>query len=296
LLLVLGLNIAVGLVRRPRLVAAVALGLVVGGAHVVKSNLFVFPVLLGAWVALALSGSVRQRLMLAGGFAVTLLAVSLATPVANYVSTGGGAATLPGNAGHTFWFANNPLADGYYIDAEKEPEGRAFIQAHGFTERLAQAGELERDRLYGELGVLWIREEPGRFLVLCLKKLNNAFGLFPRAASLQGSRAAQAVHLLSYGLIAPFALAGMIAARGHWRVCLPLLLAVLSYTLMVLIYYGTPRFTILVMPILIVFASSALWACVDYLARVRPALPTGRAELGFNARSSMGGDQEGTLR
>jgi 4-amino-4-deoxy-L-arabinose transferase-like glycosyltransferase len=272
-LLVLGLNVAVGLARRPRLRSVVALGLVVGGAQLVKSNLFVFPVLLVAWAALGLSGSVWQRLALAGGLAATVLLVSLATPVANYLSTAGGWATLPGNAGHTFWFANNPLADGYYIDAEKEPAGRAFIEAHGFTERLAQADEFERDRLYGALGWLWIREEPGRFLVLCLKKLNNAFGLFPRAAALRGNPSAQAVHLLSYGLIAPFAVAGMVGARRHRRACLPLFLALLGYVLMVLVYYGTPRFTIIVMPVLIVFA---LVTCADCLGRVWPALAATR--------------------
>jgi 4-amino-4-deoxy-L-arabinose transferase-like glycosyltransferase len=278
-LLVVALNIAVGLARRPRLRDAVALGLVVGVAQLVKSNLFVFPGLLVVWSALALHASLRQRLALASAVAGSVLLVSLITPTANFLSTGGGAAPLPGNAGRTFWMANNPLADGYYIFAENEPAGKAFIEAHGFTERLAEADAFEQDHLFGQLGMLWIRENPGRFLVLCLQKLNNAFGLFPRAVTLEGSASARAIHLLSYGLIAPFAVAGMIGARRQWRACLPLFLAVLSYVLMVLLYYGTPRFTVIVIPVLIVFASSAMWTCADYVARGHLRLARGQAIL-----------------
>lgn len=263
-LLVLALNVAIRMAQRRRLREAVTLGLIVGVAQTVKSNLFVFPALLVAWSALALPGRARQRFVLACGVAVSLLLVSLATPVANFLSTAGGAAPLPGNAGHTFWLANNPLADGYYVFAESEPAGKAFIEAHGFTERLAQADEFGKDRLFGTLGLLWIRENPGRFLILCLKKLNNAFGLFPRAVTFDGNRTTQVVHLLSYGLIAPFALVGMIGARRRGRDCLLLLLVVLSYVLMVLLFYGTPRFTIIVMPVLIVFASSAMLACARF--------------------------------
>jgi len=287
-LLVLALNVAVGMARRSRLREAVALGLVVGVAQLVKSNLFVFPALLVAWSALALSGSVRQRLALVCALSGSLLLVSLATPVANFLSTARGTAALPGNAGSTFWMANNPMADGYYIHAELEPAGKAFIEAHGFTERLAQADEFEGDRLFRTLALLWIRENPGRFLGLCLRKLNNAFGLFPRAVTLEGHPTAQAVHLLSYGVIAPFALAGLIASLRRWRSCSLLYIVLASYVLMVLIFYGTPRFTIIVMPVLILFASSAMWTCAHYLARVQAALATDRATLGFNTRSPMG--------
>jgi acetyltransferase-like isoleucine patch superfamily enzyme len=49
-----------------------------------------------------------------------------------------------------------------------------------------------------------MRENPGQSLVLCLKKLNNAFRLFPYAATFESSLFVRRVHLLSYGL-APFA-------------------------------------------------------------------------------------------
>jgi hypothetical protein len=138
---------------------------------------------------------------------------------------------------------------------------------------LARAPESEKDRLFLELGLAWIRENPGRFLILCLKKLDNAFGLFPRAVTFEGSRTTEAVHLMSYGVLAPLALAGIIAAlRRHRVVCAPLFLTLLGYIFMVLLFYGTPRFTIVVMPVLIVFASSALWTCADHSSLSHPPL------------------------
>jgi 4-amino-4-deoxy-L-arabinose transferase-like glycosyltransferase len=270
-LLMWALNTVVRLARRPALREAVALGLIVGVAQLVKSNLYVFPALLVAWSALALRGSMRRRLALACGLAGSFLLVSLVTPVGNLLSIGGGASVLPGSAGRVLWSANNPLADGYIISAETEPAGKAFIEAHGLTARLAQAREFEKDHLFLDLGLAWIRENPGRFLVLCLKKLNNAFGLFPHAATFEGSRTTQVVHLFSYGLIAPFALVGMIATRRHWLICAPLFLVLLSYVPMVLLFFGTPRYTVIVMPVLIVFASSALWTSADHFARTHPA-------------------------
>jgi 4-amino-4-deoxy-L-arabinose transferase-like glycosyltransferase len=263
-LLMWTLNIAIRMARRPALRDAVALGLIVGIAQLVKSNLYVFPGLLVVWSALALRGSIRRRLALACGLAGSFLLVSLVTPVGNFLSIGG-ASALPGNAGRTLWSANNPLADGYYAFVETEPAGKAFIEAHGLAARLAQADEFEKDRLFADLGLAWIRENPRRFFVLCLKKLNNAFGLFPHAVTFEGRRTTEAVHLLSYGLIAPFALVGTIMARRHWRICAPLFLVLLSYVFMVLLFFGTPRYTVIVMPVLIVFASSALWTCADYL-------------------------------
>lgn len=272
-LLMWALNTAIRLARRPALREAVALGLIIGVAQLVKSNLYVLPALLVAWAALALHGTIRRRLALASALAGSFLLVSLVTPVGNMLSVGGGASVLPGSAGRTLWNGNNPLADGYFIYAESEPAGKAFIEAHGLTARLAQANQFEQDRLFLHLGLTWIRENPGRFLVLCLKKLRNAFGLFPHALTFEGNRTTEVIHLLSYGLIAPFALVGMIATRRRdWLIRAPLFLVLLSYVFMVLLFFGTPRFTVIVMPVMIVFASSALWTCADHLSSAHPAL------------------------
>ena len=269
-LLMLALDRAIRMAGQPTLRDALELGLIVGLGQLVKSNLYVLPALLVAWCALLLPVPPWRRFKLALGLAVSLLLLSLLTPVANFLSARDHMAPLPGNAGRTLWSANNPLANGYFIFAEKEPAGQFFIYTHGFEDRMLMADEFEKDRLFGRLAILWIRENPARFLTLSFKKLNNAFGLFPHAVTLEGSRATQAVHFFSYGLIAPLALAGMLVTRRRWRFLSTLYLTLLSYTLMVVIFYGTPRFTVIVMPILIVFASCALQICARQLSRILP--------------------------
>jgi len=293
LLLVFGVLLAIGLAEDPRPGRSTLLGATIGSAQLVKSNLFVFPPLLIAWLAFAVRGRRRQRASALAALIASFALVAFITPIANFISPVGRAAALPGNAGHSFWWANNPLADGYYLFAEKETAGKAFIAEHGLTERLAQADDFEKDRLYRTLGLLWIRENPGPFVALCLKKLNNAFGLFPRAVTFEGNPLAKAVHLLSYGLIAPFALAGIIVSRRRWRTCAPLYLGLLSYVLMVVIFYGTPRFTIIVMPFLIIFASEAIWRCADYLRSAPPILaPVEQKETKGKRQELQGKGQE----
>jgi 4-amino-4-deoxy-L-arabinose transferase-like glycosyltransferase len=273
-LLLCAILLAVDLLADPRPLPSVLLGVTLGAAQLVKSNLFAFAPLLMAWFALAAASTRRERLRclsLMAGAAVVVMAM---VPIANSLSAGGRAAALPGNAGRTLWWSNNPAADGYWIRAEATPQGQAFIAAHGLTERLASADEFHKDRICLRLALLWASENPGDFLVLCTRKLRNAFGLFPRALSLEESRLALLSQALSYALVAPFAAVGLLAAGARLRAAAPAYLALLSFVLMVLVFYGTPRFTLIVMPILILFAAPTLVSLFDSAHRLaRRAMP-----------------------
>jgi 4-amino-4-deoxy-L-arabinose transferase-like glycosyltransferase len=266
-LLVFGVLLAVELLEAPRPLPSALLGLTLGTAQLVKSNLFAFPFLLLAWFAVAARGGRRARVVCLLCMAGAAGLASAVTPVANSLSPGGQAAALPGNAGRTLWFSNNPVADGYWTRGETTPEGRAFIAKNDLAQRLEEANEFEKDRLYRRLALLWIQQNPGQFVSLCLKKLSNAFGLFPRALSLEDSRVGQLAQALSYGLVAPFALVGLLAATSRLRACAPLYLVLVSYLIMVLVFYGTPRFTLVVMPFLIVFAAYAAVSLLDRASR-----------------------------
>jgi 4-amino-4-deoxy-L-arabinose transferase-like glycosyltransferase len=266
LLLVTSTVLVVPLTRSPRAVPIVALGATMGFANLVKSNLLIYPPLLIAWFAVTVRGRWQGRLRWLLLLSASFGCIAMITPIANFVSSRGNFAPLPGNAGHALWYSNNPIADGYFIMAEQKPEGQAFISRHGFARQLEHADDFEKDRLYRQLALLWIRDNPGQFLVLCLRKLNNAFGLFPHAATFERSSLVPRIHLLSYGLLAPFALAGMIAGLRRWREFLLLYIALASYVLMVLVFYGTPRFTIIVIPYLLIFASYAIVGCLDFVS------------------------------
>lgn len=263
LLLVLSSLLALSLAEDPRPLRAMMLGVVVGGTQLVKANLFLFPALLLVWFAFAARCSVKRRIRCLAVLVVSLALMALIQPMANLMSPGGRATALPGNAGSALWQGNNPLADGFFNWPDTSVEGKAFIESHGFTERLEKADPFETDRIRRTLALLWIRENPRQFVVLLPKKLNNAFGLFPRAQVFEGNPLARIVHLLSYGLIAPFALGGMIAALRRWRACSLLYIVFFSYVPTVLVFWGTPRYTILIIPFLLVFAGNAMLACFD---------------------------------
>jgi 4-amino-4-deoxy-L-arabinose transferase-like glycosyltransferase len=272
-LVVFAVLLSVELLAAPRVLPSLLLGVTLGAAQLVKSNLAPLAPLLMLWFLFAARASRRLRVVCFAAMAAGAALSSTVTPIANSLTPGGRAVVLPGNTGRTFWFANNPVADGYWIRGEITPEGRAFIDSHGMTERLAQADDLEKDKILGRLAVAWIRENPGRFLRLCVKKLDNAFGLFPHALSLEGSRFASAVQAVSYGIVAVFGLAGLVMALPRFREVAPAYLALLSYLIMVIAFYGTPRFTIMVIPFLIVFASVSVVAAGERLLGPRAAAP-----------------------
>jgi 4-amino-4-deoxy-L-arabinose transferase-like glycosyltransferase len=260
-LLVWSVLLALKLAKNPRPSRAAGLGVVVGFVQLVKSNLFPFTALLACWFAFAAQGSRRVRGRCLALFIAGFALVWTITPIANLLSPIGRASLLPGSGGYTLWFANNPLANGYFFwGYELTPDGRLFVERHGFSEQLRQAGQSEKDQIFRTLALLWIRENPGRFFILCLQKLNNAFGLFPTSAVLEQNSRHKIVHLLSYGPIASLAMVGLIASVRRWQAYSLLYAVILSYTLMVLIYFGTPRYTLLIIPIILVFAGhGATW-------------------------------------
>jgi 4-amino-4-deoxy-L-arabinose transferase-like glycosyltransferase len=270
-LLMWAVLLAASLSPQPRFLRAMTLGLVTGYAQLTKSNLFLFPIALVVWFLSAARVGMAKRACYAIAVTTGIAVMYAITPLANLISPTGKAGFLPGNAGAALWYSNNPLANGYFIPAEYTLEGKVFIERHGLTQRLQEAGPAAKDRILRNLALTWIRENPGKFCVLGLKKLNNSFGLFPRAALFERDPRAPWLHLVTYGPVAAFALAGLIMTRRRWRDLSLLYLALLSYVVSVILFYGTPRFTIMIIPFLIMFAAYSMVASVDWILAFRNA-------------------------
>ena len=236
----------------------VLLGISLGFLSLLKSNLFVLPPLLMAWLAATLRPRSPARLLVAIVLPFALL-IGL-VPLANFSSGQGLTAPLPLNAGHTLWWANNPKANGYFVMvADSDPQVASFIRDHGFSDSLKSASRAEKDRIYQRLAVQWIREHPGAFLRLAPKKLLNAFSPIPRAAQLESSGSAALVYAVTYGLLLPFAIYGLVASfRRVTPAARVVHLILVSYVAMVVVFYGTPRFTLIIIPLLMIFAADAL--------------------------------------
>jgi hypothetical protein len=267
LLLTWCLLLALALAQNPRPLPAFGLGALICVNQLIKGNLFLIPAALIAWFAFSARAGARQRVLCVAAWIAGSALAAVIQPVASLMSPRGHAYLMPVNGRFTLWVGNNPLSVGYHDDQINDPVVHAFIESHGFAERLKNADVVESQQILGTLAVIWIRENPGKFLALMPRKLNNAFGLYPRALVFEeSSRARRAVHVLTYGPVALFALGGMISGLRRWRAASLLYVVVASYVPTVLLFYGTPRWTLMIIPELLIFASFALVALYTRIA------------------------------
>jgi 4-amino-4-deoxy-L-arabinose transferase-like glycosyltransferase len=227
-------------------------------ACLVRSNLVPMVPGIPAWLVAHPQGSLSKKLLGAALITITLGAVLL-TPGLYFLATQGEFIPFATNAGQTFYGANNPLADGGWIQVEDHPQ---LLREVLPEERRSNAAY---SRAQYRLGLQWIQRNPKDFLRLIPKKLANAWipGL-QRAEVTSTSRAASVAQAFSLGLILVAGVAGRVLLRPRQRD--GILLAVLgTYTVMSLVFYGNPRIGLFCAPILIVYAA----ALVGRLARSR---------------------------
>lgn len=241
----------------PRL-AALAGG-ALGASILFKSNLALAVPPLLLWAAWAAAAGWRRRAAILGAGAAGCALLLALLPAASALSPLHAAELLPGNGGATLWWSNNPLADGYFVDPDATAAGRAFIERHGLAPAALQSRDLLlRSRADRQLALDWVRENPGAFLALAGRKLWNAFGPAPRAAVFEHDRLAAWLYAAGWAVLTPLIVLGAWRTRRQWRAALPLYLLLAGSVAMTVICYGTPRFTLLVVPFLLVLAGAAV--------------------------------------
>jgi 4-amino-4-deoxy-L-arabinose transferase-like glycosyltransferase len=218
-------------------------------ASLVRSNLVPMLPFVPLWPLSRPGAPLRARL----GAAFLCLAVMggiLVLPGFYFLATTGVFIPFATNAGQTFYGANNPLADGGWVQVEDHPELLKSVPASVRTSATAYSQAQFR------LGLQWIRANPGPFLRLLPRKFGNAWiPGFHQSETTSGSRVASLVFSLSAGILLVGAITGRVMVRPAQRD--GILLAVLvTYTLMSLVFYGNPRIGLFCAPILIVYASS----------------------------------------
>jgi 4-amino-4-deoxy-L-arabinose transferase-like glycosyltransferase len=247
----------------------VADGVVAGGlfavSALVRSNLLVMFPLLPLWQLLRPKLALNKRLLTA--IATTAVAGAIVLlPGLYFLSVKGEFLPSATNAGQTFYGANNPLADGGWVQMEDHQEYLRSIP----PEVRKKASAYSKAQF--KLGFDWIRENPGAFLLLLPKKFGNAW--VPGFQSSETTTSSKLAGLILIAVTAPLllaAIAGRIKNQPSERD--GLLLAVLAtYTVMSLAFYGNPRIGLFCSPILIIYASS--WARrFDPSAPLPAALP-----------------------
>ncbi len=167
---------------------------------------------LAAWAAAAVVTPRPRRALIAQRAAVWLGAAAvLFSPwlVRNQALFGRLIVTT--DAAHILWLGNNPRSNGTYSDMT----GRRVIASAdpGMLSRLDGASELEQEGIFRSEAVRFIREQPGRFAALALRRL-GAFVWFSPNAGLTYAPWQDALYRIAYSFLLGVGLAGL---RLTWR-------------------------------------------------------------------------------
>ena len=227
-------------------------GLVAGAALLTKEAMLFFLPLAALWLLWH-----KQRQLLAT-FATGVAIIVLPWVARNYVVHGQFILTAA-HGGVTLWTGNNALANGEGDLAANPIMGQARRE---FEARHPGLSNQEMDDVYYREVRAFVREHPGRWLTLEARKLFYTFVPIGPSYTLHSNRYFVA-SLVSYGLLAPFALVGL---WQLWRRPGPsplwaLGVLALSTVVVCLVFFPQERFRIPVLdPAAIVAAAVALQA------------------------------------
>ncbi|MBK8913871.1 MAG: glycosyltransferase family 39 protein [Phycisphaerales bacterium] len=256
LLLVATVSAACSAVQTVRPAPVTVLALAAGSAALLMTRPSVaalLPILwlLAAYGATGSAGAVRLlswrglRCMTASAAACAL---ALALWGGRNLAVLGSPAWLSTNGGITLYDAQGPQARG---DSDQ-----SFLKK---MPAVAALPEVERDRELGRLAREQMLRDPARVAQLALVKLARTWNPFPNVAEHRAERSAWAGAIYTLTLLA-LAIVGAVRLRrtGAWRLMALLLAPVLYFTLVHMIYVGSVRYRVPVMPLLAVVGCAAI--------------------------------------
>ena len=172
------------------------------------------------------------------------------------------------NSGHAFFWGNHPRFGTQFVEILPTREYYEMIP----DELRAQGlNEAEMDSELLKLGVQFVVDDPGRYLLLSLSRIAPYFKFWPSALS---SPVANVARVASFGLFLPFIVYGLFLALRQrstsWQAWLAdpktlLYLFMLIYTAMHVLTWTLIRYRVPIDALFILFAGLAL---VDLMERV----------------------------
>lgn len=227
-------------------------GMVLGLSLLTRPVLVFFPAIIVFWVL-----SIRKLGLLETTYKLSimfLLTSLLLTPwvIRNYRIFN---AFVPFNTsgGHDFYVSNYPKGDGTASILNEDVI--KFIQETND----AYPDEIERNRYYYKKAIENIRNDPVSFIKLIAKKLGRFWALYPHT-----SKRDIIVSLLSFGVMVPFFIYGMIYSIFMKRESLIFFVIILYNTLFYsILFYGSTRFRFPLEPYIIIYGALGLVHLVD---------------------------------
>jgi hypothetical protein len=267
---------ALALTERPAWGGAVLLGLALGLAALLRQSILPWVPVLFAWLLWAGWRGVRNtpaRLALLPASCLLLLATCILAlcilpfTIRNYIVYGD-FLLLNSNTGYAMYSAQHPFHGTRFEEHEAAP----------FPEDLRALDEPAADRALMRRAMGFVLEEPGRYLLLSLSRVEDYFRFWPTADS---SLLYNVGRVVSFGLFLPFMLAGIVLAlrrAGPLRTgadwarfsTTPLALILLFatfYSLLHILTWAMIRYRLPVDAVLMPFAALALYELIGAVWR-----------------------------
>jgi hypothetical protein len=220
-------------------------------ASLVRSNLLAMFAFLPLWLLTRRAVPIRRRLIIVS-VGMALVGAILLAPGLYFLKTKGEFIPLATNAGQTFYGANNPLADGGWVQVEDHQELLSTIPPS--VRKSPQA----YSKAQNQLAIAWIRENPKAFIALLPKKFANAWlPGFQKSQTTSDSRLVAALLATTFGLLLVAAVVGRMKIKPAFGDG-TLVAILVTYTALSLVFYGNPRIGVYCAPVLIIYASSIL--------------------------------------
>jgi 4-amino-4-deoxy-L-arabinose transferase-like glycosyltransferase len=270
-LAVLGsLYLALSFVDRPGWKKAIAFGISVGCAILLRQLfLLILPFLIG-WIIWATRKSFRMHYIL--GMLLVPALMILPWTVRNYFAFHQ-FVLLNTNAGYAFFWANHPIYGTNFLSIlpSEYPSYKGLIPPE-----LLSLDEASLDRALLNLGLGFVLNDPGRYILLSINRIKDYFLFWPLATSGLLSNISRVgsfgifLPFMLYGLVISFSSAKMKQLNGEGsidqRAFALIYLFILAFTGIHLLSWSYVRYRLPVDTVLIIFASIGL---LDLLRRLK---------------------------
>jgi 4-amino-4-deoxy-L-arabinose transferase-like glycosyltransferase len=228
---------------------AAAAGVILGFAALTRSFGILFLPIFAAYLLVA-----RPRgWAAAAAYALGFVAVVAPWTVRNY-HVHGQPVLIATNGGATFYGGNNDVVTGHprnygnWVSTTRLP-GRDLIDA--------QPDEVSHDRMEWKLGVDWVKQNPEKFALLGVCKVLRCWLPFIQWPSLKTYPVANVLSTAPFLALILIGLARTLIRRADRRAFTVPHLAMLASLIMVVIFWGDPRFRDANVPVLMAYAAVA---------------------------------------
>ena len=268
--------------ERGKLLPLFIAGIFLGCAILGRPNMALFLVFLPLWFfstfrnKQGLQKSIRGFLLLLLGLSTIMVFIG----IRNYFIEK--EFTLSFVGGINFYIGNNPKATGTFMlldGISNSPIEQLQESIHVAEKELGKAlttSEASRHWLFKGLG--FIKDNPLDALLLYLKKLALFWGKEEISQNINYNLSKSLAPIfqapfISFGILAPFAILGILLSLKRKITILPLLF-IFSYMVSVIIFFVSARYRLLVVPFLIIYASYSLYWFVETkrARKVKPLL------------------------